>query len=310
MSRRCWLILLLMLISGCAAAPGSRLGDGMLADGRPAEAMGRRLVIWLLSDIQPATIAQRGQFERAIADVNSLAEQVDVGVIAGDLLKSRSRDEDFAWFLASRERAMVPVWFEIAGNHDARNGERFRRYFPRPSRYAVEIGNVLLLLLGDEAPSSQTDISDESFQWWRDMVERHQDRLIITVTHGQLAGSGLLGSFLASRTIAGSGRFEEVLRQRRVAIWASGHSHLPQGLPGTVSRRQELGGTHFVNVSSIDEGLLLDSQSRFFIFEDGSARMVIRSRNHSRGRFDPDLDVVLELDRPFAWRGEEPRVVF
>ncbi|HBG19672.1 MAG TPA: hypothetical protein DDY32_10480 [Desulfobulbaceae bacterium] len=304
MDRRWWIILLVIILSGCAVTPTGRLDDGGSADGR-----GRRLVMWMLSDIQPPTPAKRIQFEHAIDDVNTLTEQMDFAVIAGDLLKSRSQDEVFAWFLATRERANVPVWYEIAGNHDVRTGERFRRYFPNPSYYAVEIGNLLLLLLSDELPSSETDISDRAFNWWREMVECNQDRIIITVTHGQLEGSGLLGSSIGSRIVVGSKRFEEVLRQRRVAIWASGHTHLPQGMPGTVSRREDLGGTLFVNVSSIDEGFLMDSQSRFFYFEDGSDMVAIRSRNHSKGRFDRDLDIDLALGKPFVWQGEGPRVI-
>lgn len=304
MGRRCWVILLVVFISGCSVAPTGRLDDG-----GPAADRGRRLVMWMLSDIQPPTPAERIQFEHAIDDVNGHVEQVDLAVIAGDLLKSRSQDEAFAWFLACRNRAKVPVWYEIAGNHDVRTGERFRRYFPSPSFYAVEIGNLVLLLISDELPSSQTDISDQAFNWWREMVERNQDRIIITVTHGQLEGSGLLGSSFDSRIISGSERFEAVLRERRVAIWASGHTHLPQGLPGTVSKREDLGGTLFVNVSSIDEGFLMDSQSRFFYFEDGSDKVVIRSRNHSKGRFDGDLDIELALGKPFVWQGDGPRVI-
>jgi hypothetical protein len=230
-------------------------------------------------------------------------------VIAGDLLKSRSQDEDFTWFLATRDRAWVPFWYEIAGNHDVRSGQRFHRYFPRPGHYAVEIGNILLLFMSDELPSPETDISDAVFDWWRDMVTRHQDRIIITVTHAPLAGSGLLGSAFASRTIAGSERFERVLRQQRVAIWASGHIHLAEGLPGTTSRRDDLGGTFFINVSAIEADFLKDSQSRFFYFVDGSDSLLIRSRNHDKGRFDRDLDIVVPLGQAFAWRGEGPREI-
>jgi predicted phosphodiesterase len=304
MARRFWLVFLFAVLTGCSAVPTATFDDGGQAGGQS-----RRLVVWMLSDIQPPTPAERVQFERAITDVNDHVGQVDFAVIAGDLLKSRSQDEDFSWFLAARDRSKVTDWYEIAGNHDVRSEPRFRQYFPRPSSYAVEVGNVLLLLMSDESKASQTRLSDETFRWWREMVATHQDRILVTVTHAQLAGSGLLGSGIDSRIIGGSERFEKVLQEQRVAIWASGHCHLPQGLAGTASIREKLGGTFFVNVSSIDEGLLLDSQSRFFIFEDGSDRVWIRSRNHSQGRFDGSLDVELRLDAPFIWKGEGPRVL-
>jgi hypothetical protein len=298
-----WIIVVFFILAGCAISPSGEEQKGV----RPL-ALGRPLVLWLLSDIQPPTPRDRGQFERAIADVKAHVGPVDLAVIAGDLLAARSQAEAFTWFLAARNRSQVSHWYEIAGNHDVRSEPLFHRTFPGPAHYAVEVGNILLLLLSDESSESQTDISDTAFGWWRDMVVGNQDRILITVTHGQLKNSGLLGSTLASRRIAGSERFEAVLREARVALWASGHTHLPQGLPGTVSIQPKLGGTCFVNVSAIEAGLLRDSQSRFLLFEEGSDRAVLRSRNHSQGRFEEDLDISVRLGKAFVWTGEAPRV--
>ena len=297
------LLLIFLLLAGC-----SGLRTGEFPASRPPPGEGRTFVVWMLSDIQPPTPADRRFFEQAIADVNDHVSQVDMAVIAGDLMKSRSRDEDFAWFLDTRSRSQVRHWFEIAGNHDVRSEPLFHHYFPRPSYYGVDFGNILFLLLSDELPSSKTEISEGAFAWWRDMVLGNEDRIIITVTHGQLQNSGLLGSSFASRRIEGSKRFEKVLRDAHVAVWASGHTHLPQGLPGTVSIQEELGATCFVNVSAIDTGPFMNSQSRFLFFQEGSDRLLIRSRNHSLGRFDAELDVFLTLAKPFIFSDQEPSV--
>ena len=297
------LLLVLALLGGCSLPP-----SGYLPKGPEAES-GRTFVLWMLSDIQPQTKAERRFFEQAINDVNGGVVQVDMAVIAGDLLKSRSRDEDFAWFRKTRDRSKVRHWFEIAGNHDVRSEPVFSRYFPRPVAYGVEVGNLLLLLLADTEPSSATEIPDAAFVWWRDRVVENQQRLILTVTHGQLPNSGLLASSFASRQIVGSERFEKVLRQTPVAVWASGHTHLPQGLPGTINIAADLGSTCFINVSSIDTGPFMDSQSRFFIFREGSDKLLIRSRNHSSGFFDEDLDFVLPLAKPFVFPDAEPRLI-
>lgn len=95
-----------------------------------------------------------------------------------------------------------------------------------------------------------------------------------------------------------------------MAVWASGHVHLPQGLAGTVNVQEELGGTCFVNVSAIDTGPFIGSQSRFLIFEEGSNQLLMRSRNHSLAGFDEGLDVVLTLDKPFVMpSGGEPLLI-
>lgn len=268
-----------------------------------------QLVVWALSDIQPTTKAERSIFERAIEDINKNMNQVDVGVIAGDLLHSYSKDEAFQWFVDTRAESEVPHWFEIAGNHDVRSGEIFYRYFPYPSYYAVEVGNILFLMLADESQGSQTNISDNRFRWWKEMVESNQDKIIVTVTHGLLEGSGLLSASIKSRQIEESDRFEKVLQQFKVPLWLSGHSHLPQGFSGTVSIRKKLGSTCFVNVSSIGESTFLDSQSRILLFKDGSDTLWIRSRNHTKARFDLDLDIPLDLGKTFNWSGEPPRVL-
>ena len=296
-------LLAFLFLAGCS---GLRTGTPEVA---PTLEKGQTFVLWMLSDIQPANVAERRFFEQAVADVNAGVAQVDMGVIAGDLLAARSGDEAFAWFLNTRKGSKVGHWYEIAGNHDVRSGPVFRKYFPRPPYYGVRFGNILLLLLSDETPSSKTEISEEAFAWWRDMVLRNQDQIIITVTHGQLQNSGLLGSAFESRRIKGSSRFERVLQESHVAVWASGHVHLPQGLPGTVSIREDLGGTCFVNVSAIDTGLLTDSQSRFLIFTEGSDTLLIRSRNHSQGLFDEGLDVVLHLHKPFAPSNNGPALI-
>ena len=297
------LLLVFLLLAGCS---GLRIGEG--PESRPPIDQDRTFVVWMLSDIQPSTPAERVLFEQTIGDVNDHVGRVDMAVIAGDLVKSRSQDDDFTWFMNIRNLSKVRHWYEIAGNHDVRSEPLFHRYFPRPAYYGIEVGNILFLLLSDELPSSKTDISEEAFRWWRDMVAKHQKRIIITVTHAQLANSGLLGSSFASRQIAGSARFEKVLRELRVEVWASGHTHLPQGLPGTVTVNEELGGTCFVNVSSINSGPFTDSQSRFLIFEEGSDRLLIRSRNHYLGRFDEGLDILLPLNKPFK-SGQEPSLV-
>ena len=299
-----WLLLVFLLLTGCS---GLRTGES--PESRPPLGQGRTFVAWMLSDIQPPTQADRRFFEQAVADVNDHVAQVDMGIIAGDLMKSRSQDVDFVWFLDTRNRSQVRHWYEIAGNHDVRSEPLFHRYFPRPSPYGVAFGNILLLLLSDELPSSKSEISEDAFTWWRDMVLGNQDRIIITVSHGQLKNSGLLGSSFESRRIEGSNRFEKVLQEARVAVWASGHTHLPQGMPGTVSIQENLGGTCFVNVSAIDTGLFMNSQSRFLYFQEGSDKLLIRSRNHSLGQFDAGLDIFLTLDKPFVFSGQEPSAI-
>jgi Calcineurin-like phosphoesterase len=263
----------------------------------------------MLSDIQPPSKEERRRFEKAVADVVQLGQPINMAVIAGDLLSSRSGDEAFNWLLKSRTAAPVQRWYEIAGNHDKRSSPQFENYFQRPPAYGVSFGNVLMLLLSDTEPTSETEITDASFAWWKRMVLEHRESILLTVSHAQLKGSGLLGSIFPSRVIVDSQRFEEVLRQAPVTLWASGHAHLPHRLPGTFACREELGGSCFINVSAIDAGSLGGSESRFLLFSEGSDRLLIRSRDHDRGRFSEDLDIVVTLPQPFVYPEDQPHLL-
>jgi predicted MPP superfamily phosphohydrolase len=281
---------------GCTVVPTGNFDNvGVDVD------QGKKLVVWMLSDIHYKNEGYSGVFEAAIQDINENIGPVDMAVMAGDLLQSRSPASAFESFLQARNRAKVSEWYEIAGNHDVRSGTLFYEYFKKPPYYAVETGNLLFLFLSDQSVSSRTDISDEAFFWWRNMVEGNRDRIIITVSHAQLAGSGLLGSSVSSRVIHRSSRFENVLNNENVALWISGHCHLPQRLSGTMSVRKNLGGTCFINVSSISNELLLDSESKIVYFQDGSDIVWIRSRNHTQKKFNTALDVPLLLKQPFKW---------
>ena len=292
--RKYLIFLSTLMLTGCVSVQNSTFQEA------EAHFSKRQFLVWMLSDIQPKTTLDRNVFEAAAADVNENIGSIDMGIMAGDLLKSRSHDDDFNWLIETRNKTNVTDWYQIAGNHDVRSGPIFYKYFPQAQYYAVKYGNLLFLFLSDQSKASRTDISDDTFLWWKDMVESNREKIIITVSHAQLKNSGLTGSIVPSRVIHNSKRFEKVLQQEKVALWVSGHSHLPQVISGPSTANKDLGGTFFVNVGSIDDVSLLDSESRFFYFHDGSEVVWIRSRNHSKHLFNTDLDMKVPLGKPFS----------
>jgi len=291
--RKYLIFLSTLILTGCVSVQNGSFQEAK------AHFSKRQFLVWMLSDIQPKTTLDRNVFEAAVADVNENIGSVDMGIMAGDLLKSRSHDDDFNWFIETRNKVNVTDWYQIAGNHDVRSGPIFYKYFPQAQYYAVKYGNLLFLFLSDQSVASRTDISDDTFLWWKDMVESNRKKIIITVSHAQLKKSGLTGS-IKSRVIHNSKRFEKVLQQEKVALWVSGHNHLPQVISGPATANKDLGGTFFVNVGSISDELFLDSESRFFYFHGGSDVVWIRSRNHSKRLFNTDLDIQIPLGRSFS----------
>ena len=300
--RKLLIFLSSLILAGCVSMQNESFEEAK------AHFTKKPFLVWMLSDIQPETIPERKVLEAAVADVNENIGSVDIGIMAGDLLKSRSHDDDFNWIINTRNKAKVKDWYQIAGNHDVRSGPIFYKYFPHSEYYAVKYGNVLFLFLSDQSTASRSDISDETFAWWKNMVKSNRDKIIITVSHAQLKNSGLTASFVPSRTIHNSDRFEKVLKQEKVALWVSGHTHVPQVISGPSTANKDLGGTFFVNVGSINDQSILDSESRFFYFHEGSDVVWMRSRNHSERSFNTSLDIKIPLGRSFSLGSGKPQV--
>lgn len=261
------------------------------------------LRIWALSDIQPKKLKQRKEFERAIQDINQNVPGIDFAIVAGDILEEVS-EEGFDWYLSTRNTSYIKEWYEILGNHDLNpdDGKLFRKRIREDFHYSILKGNIIFIFMSDEIKSSATDISDETFNWWRSLVVNNQDKIIVTVTHAPLKGSRIPFSTLSRRQITDSKRFTEVLKKYRVDIWLSAHLHVPEWFPNNINRVEKYNGTIFINVAGIrtDALGLKQSESRIIRFVCGSDEVLVRSRNHTREKYNESLDTVFKLSKDFT----------
>ncbi len=258
------------------------------------------IVIWALSDIQPKNDIQRIEFERAIEDVNTNIKDIDFALVAGDIV-NRTIARVYEWYVEAKKSSYIKEWYEIAGNHDLKSdmGELYRELVNKDFYYQFTKGNILFILMSDEERGSPTIISDSTFEWWKGLVERNQDKIIVVVTHAPLEGSGIILSVQKRRQIRDSERFSKVLKKYKVDMWLNGHIHVPHWFKGTVGRIEELGSTIFVSVGTIrTEGLgLKPSESRIISFVCGSDEVLIRSRNHTKQKYTVQHDSVFKLSK-------------
>lgn len=268
------------------------------------------LTVWALSDIQPKNAAQRRQFESSVDDTNGLSHAPHMAIVAGDIAHHRQSGPDFRWYIDTKKKSRIPHWFEIAGNHDMKDELNYRKLISSRLHYSVTVGNALFLFMSDEDRFPAQKISDSTFLWWKDKVEKNQDKIIVTVTHAYLRESRLIGSFIESRNIAGSERFAEVLRKYRVDLWICGHTHIPSVIKGKWNIPAEFKNTLFMNVSSIRDDLFIGSESAFLILGKGTDRALIRYRNHTSGKFILTMELWHSLSRNFEWDGSPPAVQY
>jgi len=260
---------------------------------------GREFLIWSHSDIQPRSEQEKSHYERAVIDVKNNFPSIDMALFAGDIVQKSHFKEIYLWYLHTREGAPVKEWFDIAGNHEWRAIDLYKKHINKDLFYSVERGNLLILMMSNEMKGRQTWISDSTFRWWEKMVKNNQDKIIITVTHGALEGNGLSASRLDRLRIIDSERFREVLQKYRVDIWISGHSHFPGWLPGTEVTNSRLGGTTFIDNGGIRDDFMTTIESRFIYFHEGSDRAVMKKRNHRSGRFYSG-EFTIPLAHPFS----------
>jgi len=208
-------------------------------------------IIWSYSDIQPRSESEKNHYTQAVKDVSDNFTSIDMAIFAGDIIQKSHYKEIYLWYLDTRSKAPVKERFDIAGNHEWRAIDLYKKHISKDLFYSIERGNLLILMMSNEKKGRQTWISDSTFRWWEKMVINNQDKIIITVTHATLKGNGLSSSKLDRLIIADSGRFREVLKKYRVDIWISGHSHIPGWMPGTEVTNSRLGGTTFIDNGAI-----------------------------------------------------------
>lgn len=263
-------------------------------------------VIWAHSDIQPRDIRERDYYATAIDDINANVRNVNIALVAGDIIHWTESAEVYQWYADMKSRSYIKHWYEIAGNHDQKDSENYKKIIKMPLHYSVRAGNILILLMSDESRSPETNISDSAFQWWRQMVIDNQDKIIITVTHAYLKQSGLFSAFIDSRDISGSERFADVLREYKVDIWLCGHVHMAQWMNSRVKVSKELNGTLFINVSAIRGNMFKDVESSILFFKNNSDKVLVRSRDHTAGKYEELQDIWHSLNNKFIWDGSEP----
>jgi len=265
------------------------------------------LTLWALADIQPTNRGHEEAFEIAITDINDNVPNVDLAIVAGDIV-DHSDEKAFDWYVRTRGNSYIQEWYEIIGNHDLKTdmGQLFREKLREETNYSVLKGNILFIFMSDSQRGKATEISDEVFNWWKDLVVNNQDKIIVVTTHAPLEDSGIPFSSLRDRQVTDSARFTQVLQKYRVDLWLSGHLHLPHGIMNNIVEKDKYEGTIFVHISSIRPEImgLKESESRLLTFACGSDKVLIRVRNHKDKAFVPNQNRVFTLSKEYECQNE------
>lgn len=260
------------------------------------------LTVWALADIQPTNRGHEEAFEIAISDMNNNVQNVDLAIVAGDIV-NETTEETFDWYVRTRNDSYIKEWYEIIGNHDLKTdmGELFREKLREEVNYSILKGNILFIFMSDSERGKATEISDDTFEWWKDLVINNQDKIIVVTTHAPLEDSGIPFSSFTDRQVINSERFTQVLKEYQVDLWLSGHLHIPHGVMNNIVEKDKFEGAIFVHISSIRPEVLgiKESESRVLTFACGSDKVLIQSRNHEEESFAPNHNRVFQLSKKY-----------
>ncbi len=86
-----------------------------------------RLIIWAHADIQPNNPSEKSHYETAVRDLKTLPFVPDMAIVAGDLVHRLDSQAYWDWMKGLRAQTGIPLWFEIAGNHDLNDPRSYLR---------------------------------------------------------------------------------------------------------------------------------------------------------------------------------------
>lgn len=268
-------------------------------ESNPAEVQGQKVFkVWALADIQPVDQSDRDSFVDAIKDMDTVSNDVDMAIVAGDIA-SRPGNEIYNWYNLAKKSSHIRNWHEILGNHDLKDddGKQFIDMVNKETDYTAQYGNILFIFMSDSKKGKPTEINDDTFEWWKEIVKNNQDKILVVVTHAPLNGSSIPFSSLEDRQILDSERFMDTLIKYKVDLWLSGHLHIPQEFTNTVVTNKKIPETTFIHISSIRSELmgLKNSESRFLIFYCDTSKVKILSRDHDSRNWHYDMEKDLKL---------------
>jgi 3',5'-cyclic AMP phosphodiesterase CpdA len=262
--------------------------------------------IWAFSDSHigldgPANDEKDGAdyLKLALDDVRKGVGRIDYALGLGDLADNAGAAEQLKQYAAIRDGSSIPLWFEIAGNHDygAVPAGDWRRYVRRPNNYLVLDGNAAFFMISAQQGRSNGIFSEPVRAWLSKAIPRLDGYNIIVCSHqpvyDTVRASAKAESFLEPREAVAA-----FLDDHHVDLWLCGHIHAGRRNIKYIFHRA---GTTFINVSSICHAYGTGASTSYVLeMEKGGVTALARCRWHEQAEYLDDQEAMVEFRN--AWR--------
>jgi predicted phosphodiesterase len=257
----------------------------------------RRVVV--MSDIHVGRRADgldgAGWLSCGFDDLERNLEPIDYGMTLGDITHHGDR-ASLTKYLEMRDRSAIPRWFELAGNHEywGRGIRHYQSLVGPADPYCVVDGNIAWVLLSDERNHPAGSITNSSYRWLSETMERHRDKIIVFCSH-QPPANTVRRSDQDMFCLHPRDKVRDLFSRLPIALSLSGHEHHRPYSKGNIARK---GGTTFINVASMTHAYGTGSSASLVLeLEEGATEAVARRRNHDRARFSTDFEVRIPLGK-------------
>ena len=234
--------------------------------------------------------------ERSFEDLGKNVSPIQYGLTLGDITHHGDR-RSLIRYLNLRDKSHIPRWFELAGNHEHRNGgvAHYRRLIGEIAPYCITDGNIAWFFLSDEWKRVPGNMSTRSYRWLKENLERHRDKIIIFCSHqippNTTGRSGEDMFCLHPRNL-----ITDLFERFPIALSLFGHEH--HG-PYTRNHMIRKHNTTYINAASTSHAYGTQmSASLVLELEDNRREIVARRRNHDWNKFLDEFEFKIPLPKP------------
>jgi len=246
-------------------------------------------LLWQLGDVWYGASHDR-PFSTMLLDMNNVPwdEAIVVGDFIGNnkylrlLEQSNHKRSDFKHLAGNHE-------YSCDGSSDWVCLMAFRRNMEDLSMpnlfYSFDRGNIHVIVVSTD--ENTTDIKDSTFAWLEKEVANNQDKIIIIATHH------MPHLFNENHDIDG------LLKNYGIDLWLFGHAHCDHG--DSECDDHDAKGDFYIEdeTAFVTSGYSKNYESRYFVFEEDSDKVTIKSRKHNEGMFQDEFENIVNLRYTF-----------
>ncbi len=231
----------------------------------------------------------------SLEDLEENVGTIHYGLTLGDISHHGDR-RSLKRYLRLRDESHIRRWYELAGNHEHRDGgiHNYRDLVGDTKPYCLIDGNIAWFFLSDERERIPGNMTNKSYRWLRNNIERHREKIIIFCSH-QMPPNTIGRSNENIFCIHPREKVNNLFSDLPIDLSLCGHEHHK---PYSSKSMTRLDGTTYINVASVSHAYGTGTSASMILdFEEGSNEILVRRRDHDKTAFQEEFRLKVPLSK-------------